>query len=116
MSACHEKLQQFTKCRSSYIFLPEVSFPFRGLSDSDIQNVPQQILERIGKFGKKLPELRKKRPSSDTFLDVGADPGRGEVLGAPAAALGKAAAAQLSRDPTNFKGLVLGCIEAKFCK
>ena len=24
--------------------------------------------------------------------------------------------AQLSRDPTNFRGLVLGCIEAKFCK
>ena len=23
---------------------------------------------------------------------------------------------QLSRDPTNFRGLVLGCIEAKFCK
>ena len=22
----------------------------------------------------------------------------------------------LSRDPTNFRGLVLGCIEAKFCK
>ena len=24
--------------------------------------------------------------------------------------------AGLSRDPTNFRGLVLGCIEAKFCK
>ena len=24
--------------------------------------------------------------------------------------------AQLSRDPTNFTGLVLGCIEARFCK
>ena len=24
--------------------------------------------------------------------------------------------AQLSRDPTDFRGLVLGCIEAKFCK
>ena len=23
---------------------------------------------------------------------------------------------QLSRDPTKFRGLVLGCIEAKFCK
>ena len=23
---------------------------------------------------------------------------------------------QLSRDPTNFRGLVLGCIEAKFCQ
>ena len=23
---------------------------------------------------------------------------------------------RLSRDPTNFRGLVLGCIEAKFCK
>ena len=27
-----------------------------------------------------------------------------------------AAPYQLSRDPTNFRGLVLGCIEAKFCK
>ena len=24
--------------------------------------------------------------------------------------------AQLSRDPANFRGLVLGCIETKFCK
>ena len=26
------------------------------------------------------------------------------------------AGAAASRDPTNFRGLVLGCIEAKFCK
>ena len=30
--------------------------------------------------------------------------------------LGTTTLHQLSRDPTNFRGLVLGCIEAKFCK
>ena len=28
----------------------------------------------------------------------------------------RGAGAAASRDPTNFRGLVLGCIEAKFCK
>ena len=107
-----ENLVDFEKCCKTHIFLQK-SEPIQPKTSTILPKFCQPTLSDVSAVRPQLDAAIAIGAREVSTLDAWLDGVRRFVAeGARTARC----STQLSRDPTNFRGLVLGCIEAKFCK
>ena len=108
-------LVEIEKCCQTHIFLQNFVLIQPSTSPPKICKILQKIVRfannYFANFANSNPLTLTDLPAERRRANLGGDP-----LAEPAAAAGRGRLGAAPRDAANFTGLVLGCIEAKFCK